>query len=139
VGDVLASRQSPVTGTLISFEPYSLLPKTKTTNDVPLTSNIMSFDPKKRSPTLQKLLKTRLAPIRENELITKALNPERPIKPPADGRECCGSACKPCVMDLYGEELRVWKECWRDRIPGIEDGNKKIDIKTEKMPGSFDW
>lgn len=22
-------------------------------------------------------------------------------------------------MDLYGEELRVWKECWRDQEEGV--------------------
>jgi hypothetical protein len=107
------------------------------------TSTNMSFDPKVRSPTLKRLIKTRLAPIREQELITKALCPDKPIKPPADGRECCGSACKPCVMDLYGEELRVWKECWvlweepKDEIAGtpatIEDGKKR-----ENMPGTFE-
>lgn len=109
----------------------------------------MSFDPKSRSPTLVKLLKTRLAPIRESELITKALNPTKPVKPPADGRECCGSACKPCVMDLYGEELRVWKECWRDQETNaveMENGIVKETTtggeavaRTEKMPGSFEW
>jgi hypothetical protein len=99
----------------------------------------MSFDPKTRSPTLQKLLKSRLAPIRENELITKALNPERPIKPPADGRECCGSACKPCVMDLYGEELRVWKECWRDELVNHKKSEEGSQREKEKMPGSFEW
>lgn len=110
----------------------------------------MSFNPKSRSPTLIKLLKTRLAPIRENELITKALNPTRPVKPPADGRECCGSACKPCVMDLYGEELRVWKECWRDQddkqeeIMGVNKGSKNIEVEksevmAEKMSGGFEW
>lgn len=110
----------------------------------------MSFDPKSRSPTLLKLLKTRLAPIRENELINKALNPERPVKPPADGRECCGSACKPCVMDLYGEELRVWKECWRDQddqnLGVVTEKTERIDselgkseVKADKMPGGFEW
>lgn len=70
----------------------------------------MQFDPRTRSPTLQKLLKTRLAPIREKELLSKARNPEKPTRPsPGD---CCGSSCKPCVMDLYREELLVWKECW---------------------------
>lgn len=97
----------------------------------------MSFDPATRSPTLRKLLKTRLAPIRERELISKALNPARPVKPPADGRECCGSACKPCVMDMYGEELRVWKECWKD-VAGNGDGGEK-EGKMGKMAGSWEW
>jgi hypothetical protein len=113
----------------------------------------MAFDPKARSPTLKKLIKSRLAPIRETELITKALCPDKPLKPPADGRECCGSACKPCVMDLYGEELRVWKECWvlwedekmKDSAITIEEKtmnegvSKQDQGATQKMPGSFDW
>jgi hypothetical protein len=113
----------------------------------------MTFDPKARSPTLKKLIKTRLAPIRETELITKALCPEKPLKPPADGRECCGSSCKPCVMDLYGEELRIWKECWvlweeqkandgsdvTETRTTVEKGVEQNSGATSKMPGTFDW
>jgi hypothetical protein len=106
----------------------------------------MAFDPKSRSPTLRKLIKTRLAPIRETELVTKALCAEKPVKPPADGRECCGSACKPCVMDLYGEELRVWKECWvlwdeENSRDGVVEEKKtnETEEKSVKMPGSFEW
>lgn len=74
------------------------------------------------------------------------------MKPPADGRECCGSSCKPCVMDMYGEELRVWKECWvlwegsegneskgsKDDGGEVTSGNV-VEVKRDKMPGSFEW
>jgi len=56
-------------------------------------------------------------------------------------------------MDLYGEELRVWKECWvlwegeaakRDqRNNGTRDVEKIEEIGEKrdsvKMPGSFEW
>lgn len=52
-------------------------------------------------------------------------------------------------MDLYGEELRVWKECWRDQETNaveMENGIVKETTtggeavaRTEKMPGSFEW
>ncbi|TID23431.1 hypothetical protein E2P81_ATG03002 [Venturia nashicola] len=71
----------------------------------------MSFDPKPRSPTSVKLIKSRLAPIREHELIIKALDPKTPLKAPADGRE-----------------LRVWKECWRDRD---EERLRMVATKTD--------
>ena len=64
---------------------------------------------KTHSPTLTRLLKSRLAPSREETLIAAAAAETRPVKPAAG--ECCGSSCKPCVMDLYAEELKVWKEC----------------------------
>lgn len=66
-----------------------------------------------KSPTLARLLKSRLAPSREETLLAAATagaeGAEKPKKPAAD--ECCGSSCQPCVMDLYREELKVWKEC----------------------------
>jgi hypothetical protein len=114
----------------------------------------MAFDPRTRSPTLRALLKQRLAPVREKELLRKAQSPERPMKPSAD--ECCGSGCKPCVMDLYREELKVWKECWvvwetEDSAAvkeagrgGINDEkeNQRLDTgakkETYRMPGSFE-
>ncbi|OIW24449.1 hypothetical protein CONLIGDRAFT_685425 [Coniochaeta ligniaria NRRL 30616] len=112
------------------------------------------FNPRDRSPTLVKLLKTRLAPVRERELIAKATCPDRPAKP-APG-DCCGSSCHPCVMDNYADELRVWKECW---VKWEGDGGEEIlavprkkaggDNETEgdeveekpkrKMPGAFEW
>ena len=42
-------------------------------------------------------------------------------------------------MDLYSEELKVWKECWED-WDGKE--SRQIDVELtwkEKMPGSFEW
>lgn len=52
-------------------------------------------------------------------------------------------------MDLYGEELRVWRECWRDRdregggeVKDVSGEMEKEGGKGEKkraMPGTFDW
>jgi hypothetical protein len=107
------------------------------------------FNPLDRSPTLVKLLKTRLAPVRERELIAKATCPDRPVKP-APG-DCCGSSCHPCVMDNYADELRVWKECWvkwqgtefekkseETALPETPEG-KEEETRTTKMPGSYEW
>lgn len=119
-----------------------------------------SFNPLDRSPTLVKLLKTRLAPVRERELIAKATCPDRPVRP-APG-DCCGSSCHPCVMDNYADELRVWKECWvkwegKDaeeavavREEKVEQGDETFLAQSEKgkeaesrrsrrMPGAFEW
>ncbi|KAJ9131313.1 hypothetical protein NKR19_g9588 [Coniochaeta hoffmannii] len=107
------------------------------------------FNPLDRSPTLVKLLKTRLAPVRERELMAKATCPDRPVKPGPG--ECCGSSCHPCVMDNYAEELRVWKECWVKWDGGDEKEGETCsqslaastedekENPTKKMPGSFDW
>lgn len=96
------------------------------------------FDPRDRSPTLTRLLKTRLAPSREKRLLEVAVTASRPIKPGND--ECCGSSCKPCVMDLYAEELKVWKECWI-KWEGDEPVAKGETDKEEsiRMPGAFEW
>lgn len=88
------------------------------------------------SPTLTRLLKSRLAPIRETALLAAAASAEKPVKPAAG--DCCGSSCNPCVMDLYGEELKVWKECSRGRE---SEGEGVVDVedRTRKMPGAYEW
>lgn len=103
----------------------------------------------KHSPTLARLLKSRLAPVREKALLNAATGDEKPVKPPAG--DCCGSSCNPCVMDLYREELKVWKECaeYRACLGGAETASTSesplatttpTDGRTvNKMPGSFDW
>lgn len=93
------------------------------------------------SPTLKRLLKTRLAPIREDKLVAAALSPTKPVKPPAG--ECCGSSCNPCVMDLYREELLVWKECVRVREDeGVEARGEEAAVEQVargKIPGAYEW
>lgn len=114
----------------------------------------MSFSPKDRSPTLVRLLKSRLAPIREKELMAAALSEERPEKPGPGA--CCGSSCDPCVLDQYAEEVKIWKECWV-KWEGDEeaaDEKKVVTAKVKevelaigderkedgmKMPGAYDW
>ncbi|CAD0106385.1 unnamed protein product [Aureobasidium uvarum] len=96
---------------------------------------------KAHSPTLTKLLKARPAPIRETALLAAATSPTKPVKPPAG--DCCGSSCDPCVMDLYAQELKVWKECVGLRGAVDKESDKSKDIATEvedcKVPGAFEW
>ncbi|KAJ3221526.1 hypothetical protein HDU81_010575 [Chytriomyces hyalinus] len=70
------------------------------------------FDPLQKSATLRKLMPT-LTPTREKELRDIARNPKRP----ENQRTCCGSSCDPCVKTLYGQELRIWKECRKEGAP----------------------
>lgn len=107
---------------------------------------------KQTSPTLKRLLASRPAPIREAKLFEAALSAEKPVKPPPG--ECCGSSCDPCVMDLYAQEVRVWKECrevreglGEDQGQGEGDGGKEekggegkdgLEGKL-KVPGAFEW
>ncbi|GAB7326691.1 hypothetical protein MBLNU13_g10648t1 [Cladosporium sp. NU13] len=78
---------------------------------------------KKHSPTLTRLLKARPAPSRETTLLEAAFSETKPVKPPPG--ECCGSSCDPCVMDLYAQELKVWKECaaYRESLGGDGEGS----------------
>ncbi|GAA5951303.1 hypothetical protein JCM3765_002439 [Sporobolomyces pararoseus] len=66
-----------------------------------------------QSPYLSKLvLKGRLAPSRYSKLLISARSISKPLKP--EIWECCGSSCKPCVLELYKQELKVWEECHPD-------------------------
>lgn len=98
------------------------------------------------SPTLTKLLKARPAPIRETALISAATSRTKPIKPAAG--DCCGSSCDPCVMELFAQELKVWKECVLLREVVGADGDVKKEEEEEKakeklenckVPGAFEW
>ena len=102
---------------------------------------------KKHSPTLARLLKARPAPSREATLLDAAFGDAKPVKPPPG--ECCGSSCDPCVMDLYAQELKVWKECagYRESlevegegIEGVcsEEAGRTTTLEC-KVPGAFEW
>lgn len=116
----------------------------------------MSANPKeakKFSPTLTRLLKARPAPSRETTLLAAAFGNEKPVKPPPG--ECCGSSCDPCVMDLYAQELKVWKECaaYREGLRGEGEGSGSgsgsvfgteevesgLGVVGCKVPGAFEW
>lgn len=95
-----------------------------------------------------KLLKARPAPIRETALISAATSRTKPIKPAAG--DCCGSSCDPCVMELFAQELKVWKECVLLReVVGAEEGGdvkeeedeekEKEKLENCKVPGAFEW
>ncbi|KAJ8040115.1 NADH-cytochrome b5 reductase-like [Holothuria leucospilota] len=44
----------------------------------------------------------------------------RPVEPvPSD---CCGQGCSPCVLDIYDEELKLWKKnCWKRHGGGSDE------------------
>ena len=73
-----------------------------------------------RSSFLAKLQRRRLAPSRWQDLL-RAARGEKPPRAP-DPWDCCGSACKPCVKELYREEMRVWSEVHPDGPNEEEDG-----------------
>lgn len=136
------------------FYHFTSLPSFKTSPLGPKFRRKMAPVPatteaQKHSPSLDRLLKSRLAPIREAALMKAAMGNEKPAKPAAG--DCCGSSCIPCVMDLYREELRVWKECaeFRASLSNMENASShpdSLDTITQdssksasRIPGSFDW
>ncbi|GAA5847869.1 hypothetical protein JCM9279_006675 [Rhodotorula babjevae] len=72
-----------------------------------------------RSPALALLRRKRLAPSRWRDLV-KAAASSRPPKEP-EPWECCGSSCKPCVLELYREERKVWQEVHPNGVSDDED------------------
>lgn len=90
-----------------------------------------------RSPFLVKLKSRRLAPTRLADLYAAAGAKKAP--PPPDPWECCGSSCKPCVKELWREELKCWNEAHpdgaeEDEEEGEEGGERKDEdaVKKEK-------
>lgn len=83
------------------------------------------FDPKDHSPTYVKLLQSRIAIGRRQELEKAARSEE----PPDDEElmECCGSRCKPCVKELFHEKVDVWSECEviRDKLAAAHACNNQ--------------
>jgi hypothetical protein len=120
----------------------SSLPKKPMATMPPTTT-----EAKMHSPTLTRLLKARPAPSRETNLLNAAFSTTKPVKPPPG--ECCGSSCDPCVMDLYAQELKVWKECaaYREVLGEVaevagasaSEGSGRSETLSCKMPGSFEW
>jgi hypothetical protein len=121
----------------IPLQQATLVSTPKTT----LKGKMNSKEAKKHSPTLTRLLKARPAPSRETNLLDAAFSDTKPIKPPPG--ECCGSSCDPCVMGLYAQELKVWKECaaYRDSVREIAETTPSgdTDAPSCKMPGAFEW
>ncbi|ORY90851.1 hypothetical protein BCR35DRAFT_108270 [Leucosporidium creatinivorum] len=75
-----------------------------------------------RSPFLVKLKARRLAPSRLADLYAAAGAKTPPPAP--DPWECCGSSCKPCVKELWREELKCWNEIHPD---GAEEEEEEED------------
>ncbi|GAA5934388.1 hypothetical protein JCM3775_000344 [Rhodotorula graminis] len=72
-----------------------------------------------RSPALARLRRKRLAPSRWRDLVKAAAGPRPPKEP--EPWECCGSSCKPCVLELYREERKVWDDVHPDGVSDDED------------------
>lgn len=102
----------------------------------------------------------RLAPARLEQLIAAAARERDDPPPPPRPDECCGSACSPCVKQLWSEELRAWKERWgvgaaaaarraaKAEARRAGGASKRGDAgipQTQRcseasvMPGAFDW
>ncbi|GMK59679.1 hypothetical protein CspeluHIS016_0802850 [Cutaneotrichosporon spelunceum] len=64
----------------------------------------------------------RMAPYRANIILEKALDDNEPARPDED--ECCGASCCPCVLDLWREEVAVWK--------AVRDGTDVETVATRK-------
>lgn len=76
-----------------------------------------------RSPFLVKLKGRRLAPSRLADLYAAAGAKKAPLAP--EPWECCGSSCKPCVKELWREELKCWNECHPDGAEEDEEGDER--------------
>ena len=36
--------------------------------------------------------------------------------------DCCGQSCRPCVLDIYEAELKLWKQnCWKRHGGGKDE------------------
>ncbi|KAJ9108778.1 hypothetical protein QFC21_000098 [Naganishia friedmannii] len=114
-------------GTEVADQP---LKATEVRPGTPKCEITYDFDPKDHSPTYAKLLKSRIAIGRRQELEKAARSEE----PPDDEEltECCGSRCKPCVKELFHEKVDVWSECEaiRDKMSASHACNNKSSSKT---------
>ncbi|BGP29702.1 hypothetical protein JCM10296v2_001441 [Rhodotorula toruloides] len=80
------------------------------------------------SPTLARLVrKGRLAPSRLAQLLAAGRSTRAPTEPEA--WECCGSNCRPCVREIWREEVKVWSECHPDGVS--DDEGEEEDIVKE--------
>ncbi|KAJ5757004.1 uncharacterized protein N7511_007186 [Penicillium nucicola] len=80
-------------------------------------------------PLFKRLQKTRLSRTREKQLLRAAERAfDDPPPQPAPG-DCCGSSCDPCVRDLWGEEIGVWRGRWGDRA--VEGGKEKEIVEGD--------
>ena len=82
------------------------------------------------TPLFKTLQKSRLTRTREKQLLRAAERDYNDPPPPPGLGDCCGSSCDPCVRDLWGEEIGVWRGRWGDR--GVEsDENEKGEEKEK--------
>ncbi|KAJ5320558.1 hypothetical protein N7508_000841 [Penicillium antarcticum] len=110
-----------------SYNPTTLL----TTLLSPFTSTFTSTSPPPppeayytptEIPLFKRLQKTRLSRTREKQLLRAAEREYNDPPPqPAPG-DCCGSSCDPCVRDLWGEEIGVWRGRWGNRALEKKEG-----------------
>ncbi|BGP22476.1 hypothetical protein JCM10295v2_001355 [Rhodotorula toruloides] len=81
------------------------------------------------SPTLARLIrKGRLAPSRLAQLLAAGRSTRPPTEPEA--WECCGSNCRPCVREIWKEEVKVWTECHPDGVSDV-DGDEEDSVEAK--------
>lgn len=99
-----------------------------------------------KTPLFKTLQKTRLTKTRTKQLLCAAEREyDNPPPPPGLG-DCCGSSCDPCVRDLWGEEIGVWRERWghwaeekQDREESVrEDKVKSRGVKQSRQK-ELEW
>lgn len=95
-----------------------------------MTTNMVEDELLERSPFLTKLHRRRLAPARWQQLVASATASRPPCAP--SPWDCCGSSCKPCVKELYREELRCWTELHPDGPDEDEDTAENEEDETTK-------
>ncbi|KAJ6063739.1 hypothetical protein N7499_012419 [Penicillium canescens] len=64
------------------------------------------------TPLFKTLQRRRLTRTREKQLLRAAERDYNDPPPPPGLGDCCGSSCDPCVRDLWGEEIGVWRGRW---------------------------
>lgn len=78
--------------------------------------------------------KGRLAPSRFKDLLTAASNRSPPLAP----TDCCGSSCKPCVNELWKQEVRCWEECNPEGQREEEEEEEEVGEETNELLGSIE-
>ena len=82
-------------------EQVDLLPGPSVDSENQSSSNLSSCEKSCKKPTL----------------------PPAPIPP--EPSDCCGSGCVPCVLDIYDQEVAIWKrQC--EKITCGDDGKVRL-------------
>lgn len=92
-----------------------------------------------QTPLFKTLQKTRLTKTRTNQLLRAAEREYNDPPPPPGLGDCCGSSCDPCVRDLWGEEIGVWRERWghwAEEKQDMEESAREDKVKSRGVKQS---